>query len=110
MPGRSWFWRHSASRTSRTCACAARACGDALVVVLVAQLEQLEEQLLLRCEAVQQPRLAHPDAPGDGRQGRAAEPAGCEDLVGRREDRVAPLAPLGVPAPLPARGAHRAGA
>ena len=26
MPGRSWFWRHSASRTSRTCACAARAC------------------------------------------------------------------------------------
>ena len=42
--------------------------GDALVVVLVAQLEQLEEQLLLRGEVVQQPRLAHPDALGDGRQ------------------------------------------
>jgi hypothetical protein len=83
--------------------------GDALVVVLVAELEQLEQQLLLRGEVVQQPGLAHPDALGDRRQRRAAEAAGREDLVGRRQDRVAPLAPLRVPAPLPARGAHRAG-
>ena len=84
--------------------------GDALVVVLVAQPQQLEQQLLLGPEVVQQARLAHADALGDGRQRRAAEAARGEDLVGRGEDRVAPLTPLRVPAPLTACGAHRAGA
>ena len=76
---------------------------DALVVVLVAQLEQLEQQLLLGGEVVQQPRLAHPDALGDGRQRRAAEArASRRPRWPRRGSRRAARAPSRTrPAPGP---------
>jgi hypothetical protein len=80
---------------------------DALVVVLVAQPQELEQELLLGREVVQEPGLGDPDALGDRRQRRAAEASRREDLVGRREDRVAPLATLRVPASCPLR--HEAG-
>ena len=72
--------------------------GDALGVVVLAERQQLEEQVLLGREVVQEPRLAEPDAGGDRRQRRAVEPLRGEHLVRRREDRLAPLAALRISA------------
>ena len=72
--------------------------GDALGVVVVAERQQLEEQMLLGREVVQEPRLAEPDAGGDRRQRRAVEPLRGEHVVRRGEDRVAPLAALRISA------------
>ena len=77
--------------------------GDALGVVVVAERQQLEEEVLLGREVVQQPRLAQPDAGGDRRQRRAVEPLRGEHLVRRariasRRSRPFAYPPRRVPA------------
>jgi hypothetical protein len=81
--------------------------GDPLAVAFVAQVEQLEQQVLLRGEVMEQPGLAQPDPRRYGGQRRAAEALDGEQLVGRHQDRLAALTALRVAAPA-GRGAHAA--
>jgi hypothetical protein len=62
---------------------------DALGVVLAAQREQLEQQVLLGGAVVQEPRVAQSDPRRDRRQRRGVEALRGEDLVRGGQDRLA---------------------